>query len=281
MSESKTEKGLIFDIQNFSLHDGPGIRTLIFLKGCFLRCEWCANPEGQVFKSEMLFDNRKCIRCGQCIKVCKNSASKLDAGLNKIVLNRSICRLCGDCINVCLAGARSISGKWYSVSEVIDLVLQDETFYRNSGGGVTLGGGEPTFQFDFTFKLLKELKRYNMNTAIETCGFIEWRKFKEILPFCDLVIFDFKHLNGKKHEKFTGVSNVQIKRNLRNLLDSKKNIIVRITLVPGFNNLEDEKKSMIEFIKAVREDVKIEFLKYHELGKFKYTLLGRKYEFSK
>lgn len=280
MSESKAEKGLIFDIQNFSLHDGPGIRTLIFLKGCFLRCKWCANPEGQVFKVDMLFDSRKCTRCGQCIIACKSNASRLDTGSNEIMFDRNACKLCGDCIKVCLSGARNISGLWYSISEIIDLVLLDETFYRNSGGGVTLGGGEPTFQFVYTFNLLKELKHYNINTAIETCGFINWEKFKKILPFCDLVIFDFKHLDNKKHKQFTGVSNVRIKRNLKNLLDSKKNIIVRITLIPGFNDSEKEKKLMVDFIRAIRKDVKIEFLKYHEFGKFKYNLLGKNYEFT-
>jgi len=275
------KKGLIFNIQDFSLHDGPGIRTLIFLKGCFLRCRWCSNPEGQNFKQEMLFDKRKCIKCGECIKVCKNNANSLGEVKNEIEFNRDTCRLSGDCISVCISDARAISGKWYSVSEIIDIVSRDEVFYRNSGGGVTLGGGEPTLQFEFTYALLRELKRYYINTAIETCGFIEWDRFKMILPYLDMVIFDLKHLDNKKHLEFTGFSNKRILQNLKNLLNNRKDVIVRITLIPGFNNTDEEKKTIVEFIRNIRRDTDIEFLDYHELGKFKYHLLDRQYEYSK
>lgn len=281
MSISKTVKGLIFDIQKFSLHDGPGIRTLIFLKGCFLRCKWCSNPEGQAYKCEILFDERKCIKCGECIEVCKNNANKLDPVLNKVIFNRDACKLCGNCIDACVIGARILSGKWYDISEILEIVLKDEIFYRNSNGGVTLGGGEPTFQFEFTLALLKEFKKNNINTAIETCGFIEWKKFEKIISFSDWVLFDFKNLNNERHLEFTGVSNRQILKNLKNLLKIKENIIIRITLVPGFNDKKNEVIKMVEFIKSIRENIKMEFINYHELGKFKYSLIGRRYNFSK
>jgi len=281
VKENNAEKGLVFDIQRLSWHDGPGIRTLIFLKGCFLRCVWCANPEGQFFRKEMLFDKRKCIKCGECIKVCKNNANKLDTVLNEMILDRDACKLSGNCVNACIVGARLLSGKRYSISELLEIVLKDEIFYRNSGGGVTLSGGEPTFQFEFTLEFLKELKRNNINTAIETCGFTEWEKFKQIAAYSDWVLFDFKNLDNEKHLRFTGVSNKKILNNLKKLLGLKDNVIIRITLVPGFNDMEEEKQRMIEYIKNIRKDIKIEFINYHELGKYKYYLLDRVYDFSK
>ena len=281
MNEDNEKKGLIFDIQRFSLHDGPGIRTLIFLKGCSLRCKWCSNPESQNFGKEMLFDNRKCTECGECIKVCPNSVNSFDNDSRNIIYNRRNCKLCGCCTETCLTEARILSGKWYAVSELVEMMKEDETFFRNSGGGVTLGGGEPTFQYDFTVSLLGELKKNNINTAIETCGFIKWSKFKLITSLTDWIVFDFKQIDEKKHMEFTGVSNKDILENLKNTLVLKDNIIVRITLVPGFNDSEEEKSEMIGFIRSINKNVKIEYIRYHELGKFKYTLLERKYSFQK
>ena len=282
MSDSKgsihQNKGLIFDIQRFSIHDGPGIRTLIFLKGCDLRCKWCSNPEGQVFEIQQLFDKRKCNLCLECVKCCPEKANKLENGI--IVYHRDLCSLCGRCVLNCISGARNISGKWMNVSEILNIVNEDEVFFRNSGGGVTLGGGEPTYQYNFISELLQELKNLNINTAIETCGYIEWKKLERLLGKIDWIIFDLKHIDYKKHRKYTGVSNKIILENLERLLKIKKNVIVRITLIPGFNDSKKEKEQIISFIRSLDETVIIDYLDYHELGKFKYGLLDRKYEFS-
>jgi pyruvate formate lyase activating enzyme len=275
------KKGLVFNIQRFCLHDGPGIRTVIFLKGCYLSCKWCCNPEGQVFKTEILFNKDKCIKCGDCIKVCKKNANYFSKKNNEIIFEKENCKLCGNCVVACLVEARSLAGKWYSVDDLLKIVLEDEIFYRNSNGGVTLSGGEPSFQYDFTLKFLEALKNKDINTAIETCGYIEWKKFKKLLCYSDCVIFDFKNLNDKKHIKFTGVSNRLIITNLKNLLKEKKKVFIRIALIPGFNDSKQEKDSMIDFIKTIKPNVFIEFINYHELGKFKYGLLGKKYDLKK
>jgi pyruvate formate lyase activating enzyme len=277
--KNRQKKGLIFDIQRFSLHDGPGIRTLIFLKGCHLSCKWCSNPEGQTGKVQLLFDKRKCILCKKCIYCCPENANILENG--KIVYNRKLCILCEKCTFTCFPGARSISGKWMTASEIVSILNDDEVFFRNSGGGVTLGGGEPTYQYDFTSELLELLKNDNINTAIETCGYIEWKKLEQLLEKIDWVIFDIKHIDDEKHIKYTGTSNKMILDNLKRLLKIKKNIIVRITLIPGFNDSKTENEQIVNFIRSLNENVKIEYLSYHEYGIFKYDLIDRLYDFNK
>jgi pyruvate formate lyase activating enzyme len=273
------KKGLIFDIQRFSLHDGPGIRTLIFLKGCQLRCRWCSNPEGQIGGMQLLFNKKKCNLCKECIKCCPKNANTLEN--KKIIHNKRLCVLCGKCVLSCSPGARSISGKWMTTAEIISILSDDEVFFRNSGGGVTLGGGEPTYQYDFVSDLLRQLKNVNINTAIETCGYIEWKKLDQLLENIDLVIFDLKHVDNEKHLKYTGVSNAAILDNLVRLIKIKKNMIVRITLIPGFNDSKTEKAQIIKFIRSIDKNIEIEYLYYHEYGKFKYDLIDRSYEFNK
>jgi pyruvate formate lyase activating enzyme len=275
----KFGKGLIFNMQRFSLHDGPGIRTLIFFKGCSLRCEWCSNPEGQSGEIQLFFDRRKCSLCLECLKVCPKNANRVEN--KKIIHDRDLCKFCGKCISTCFSEARNLSGKWITVPEIIEALDKDEVFFRNSGGGVTLGGGEPTFQYDFIRELLNELKKYNINTAIETCGFLAWGKLEVILDKIDWVIFDLKHINDEKHKKYTSVSNRMILENLEKLLKVKKNVIVRLTVVPGFNDSKAEKEMMVSFIRSLDRDVCIDFLPYHEYGKFKYALIDREYEFNK
>ena len=277
--DSGHKKGLVFNIQRFSIHDGPGIRTLIFLKGCNLRCEWCSNPEGQEYEVQVLFNKRKCTLCGECVKCCPENANRIENG--EIIYNRELCRSCGKCVSACLSGARSLSGKWMSISEIIDIVFEDEVFIRHSGGGVTLSGGEPTYQYDFVSELLEHLKRNNIHTAIETCGYIKWEKLKTLLNKIDLILFDLKHIDDKKHEAFTGVSNKLIIDNLKRLIKAKEDITVRVTLVPGFNDSKIEKENIEGFIRSLGKEVRIEYLKYHEMGKLKYDLLGRPYGFNK
>jgi pyruvate formate lyase activating enzyme len=274
----KSKKGLIFNIQRFSLHDGPGIRTLIFLKGCSLSCKWCSNPEGQSGEIQLLFDIRKCSLCLGCLKVCPENANRIED--KKIIHSRDLCKSCGKCVSACYSGARNLAGKWITVQEIIETLDKDEVFFRNSVGGVTLGGGEPTYQYDFIRELLNELKRYNINTAIETCGFIAWEKLAAILDKIDWVIFDLKHIDNEKHKKYTGVSNRIILENLEKLLKVKKNVIVRLTFIPGFNDSKTEKDMLVSFIRSLNRDSLIESLNYHEYGKFKYALIDRPYEFN-
>ena len=275
----RDNKGLLFGIQRFSVHDGPGIRTLIFFKGCSMRCDWCSNPEGQYSKQEMFFDKRKCLLCKQCILICPNNANEYIKG--KIRYNRNKCSLCGKCLEVCSGEARSVVGEWISIDQIIGILNEDEVFFRNSGGGVTLGGGEPLYQYNFIKKLILKCKEENINTAVETSGYIGWEKFESLLGGIDYILFDIKHVDDKKHKRFTGVSNKIILENLNSLLSTGKRVIVRITKIPNFNSSLDDIKKIETYIRSISKNIKIEYLKYHEYGKFKYELLGRSYIFNK
>lgn len=277
MTNYKIKKGLIFNIQRFSLHDGPGIRTLIFFKGCPLNCKWCSNPEGQAMEKQIFFDKRKCIKCKECIKYCPVGANEFIE--NMILYNRDKCILSEECVKHCLSGARSVVGNWVSIPRIIEILDKDEVFFRNSSGGVTLSGGEPTYQYDFVRELLFELKKRGFNTAMETCGYVEWFKLESLLDKLDYIIFDLKHIDKNKHLEYTGVSNELILENLKNLLYNNTQIKVRLTLIPGFNSSEYDKTKIINFVRSIKNNIKIDFINYHELGKFKYDLLGRKYEY--
>ncbi len=270
-SEQYSGEGLIFDIQRFSIHDGPGIRTLLFFKGCPLRCSWCSNPEGQAGKEEILYNEARCIRCGRCLAECRNGAVKLEGP--KILYNRDVCVMCGRCVEKCAGRARSISGRRMGVPQIIGILEKDEIFFRNSGGGVTLGGGEPTYQYDFALALLSECRRNNIHTSLETCGYLEWGKLSILLEYVDLVLYDVKHIDDAKHKRFTSVSNELILSNLKNILKMKQDIVIRVPVVPGFNDAD--KKMIEEFVGSIESGAGIEYINYHEYGKFKYGLLGR------
>ena len=276
MSKRKENpRGLIFNIQRFSIHDGPGIRTTIFFKGCPLACLWCCNPEGQKSEKELLVNKNKCVLCKKCIEVCPSGANSLLE--NEILHDPSLCTLCEKCIKQCLPGARKIYGKLYSTGEIIDILEKDENFFRNTSGGVTLSGGEPIYQYGFISELLLECKKNYINTAIETCGYCDWEKLENLSKITDLIIFDLKHVDDIKHKKHTGKSNDKILGNLEKLSKIKKNILLRITQIPGFNDSEEDQRKIKSFIDSLEKDIDIEYLKYHEFGKFKYGLLNRKY----
>jgi len=206
MTQSSKKEGLqgtVFDIQRYSIHDGPGIRTTVFVKGCPLRCKWCSNPESQNSYPEVLFSKAKCDGCGKCVEVCPLGAIILDG--DGIHIDRAKCDRCMKCLDVCYPHAIRCAGERKSVEEVIEEVSKDELFYRNSGGGVTISGGEPLFQPQFTLALLKECKERQLHTALDTCGFANWKEMEGILDYTDLVLFDIKHLDPEMHLMGTGL----------------------------------------------------------------------------
>ncbi len=248
--------GRIFDIQRFSIHDGPGIRTTVFLKGCNLRCLWCHNPESQSMKNELMFYSSKCEGCGRCRQVCEHPGS---------------CISCGKCVEVCHTGARVLAGRTADADEVINLVLRDREFYKTSGGGVTLSGGEPLLQIDFAEKILKTCKENGINTAVETAGNVPFDSLERILPFVDLFLFDIKGIDEENHKKNTGVSNKQILSNASALKERGANILFRMPVIPGCN--DNEVGAVSEFA----GDYPLELMAYHRTGCGKYTALGREY----
>lgn len=271
--------GIVFNIQRYSLHDGPGIRTLIFLKGCPLKCKWCSNPEGQQGYSEIGFISSRCVGIDDCIAPCTdncpNEAIKI---LNKKpVIDRDRCRNCGNCASNCLYEALFIFGKRMSAEQIIAEIKKDEQFYLYSGGGVTIGGGEPLAQFNFIKELVKRLKENYLNIAIETCGYVPWQYYNEIINQVDTIYYDIKHMDPKKHKEFTGAGNELILRNAKKLISHKEeNVIIRIPLIFGYNDSEKNIRKTGEFI-IKAGGLNVEFLPYHKLGESKYRQLGKEY----
>ncbi len=224
---------------------------------------------------QILYNSRRCIACNGCVAVCHTGASSMINGT--MVYDRKKCIVCGKCIEICPSGARTLSGKWITVDEVMDVIEKDRVFFRHSGGGVTLGGGEPTYQPEFAAALLTECRRNNIHTAIETCGYADWKTFSLLLEKTDLVLFDIKHIDDSKQRQYTGASNRIILDNLDKLFKSNKKIIVRITLIPHFNDSKEEKEKIVNFVGSKRKNVEIEYLYYHKYGLHKYELLGGRY----
>lgn len=269
-------KGLIFDIQRYCIHDGPGVRTVVFLKGCPMRCDWCCNPESISFKPELMIFETTCMGCRQCVEVCPHQALSIED--EKLEVDRSQCDCCGKCSEVCPTQSIQIRGFYKSVPEVIEEVERDYSFYRNSGGGITLSGGEPTAQPKFSIKLLSELQNLGIHTAIETNGYAEWSLFEPIVQRSDLILFDLKHMNSELHERYTGLPNHNVLRNLKKASQLGKTIILRVPVIPGIN---DSITNMVDFanlIKELKGGIKqVDLLPYHRLGVLKYQRLGKVY----
>ena len=271
-------QGIVFDIQRFSIHDGPGIRTTVFLKGCRLRCQWCQNPEGLGTQSELVWWGGKCIRCGKCIPACPEGA--LSLGADGIAINRRACVLCGACVDVCPEEALTIVGREMSVAEVAGLVERDRIFYETSGGGVTLSGGDPTVQAEFSGALLKECRARGINTAVETGMFCDWQALELMLPHTDLFLLDLKIMDPVDHRRFTGQDNTLIKQNFERLCREGVRRIARIALIPDITATESNVRAIAQYVLSVDRTVPIELLNFNPLCKSKYEKLGREYPLS-
>ena len=268
--------GVIFDIKRFAVHDGPGIRTTVFFKGCPLRCLWCHNPESLKKARHIVFFGNKCIGCGECFKRCPNNAIEATPQGRKYY--RDKCTLCGTCVEYCYAEATVMEGKEVSVQEVIEEVKKDMPFYENSKGGVTLSGGEPTMQPEFCLAVLRESKKAGMHTAIDTSGCVKWETFRKILEYVDLVLYDIKHMDPIKHREYTGLSNELILANLRKLDELGIPIEIRMPIIPGLNDSEENLSAAARFLSELKNVQRIKLLPYHRLGEGKYERLEMGYK---
>jgi pyruvate formate lyase activating enzyme len=270
--------GIVSDIQRFSLHDGPGIRTTVFLKGCNLRCFWCHNPETLRHRPELQTFPEKCIGCSACLTACRNGAHALEDG--KKVFRRALCVGCGACARSCYAEGLVLIGREMTVEEAFAEVMQDRDFYQDSGGGVTVSGGEPLFQRDFTRALLERCKAEGLHTAIETNLAWPWETVAAVLPVTDLVMLDIKTLDAAKHAEGTGVSNRRILDNARRLARTDKPLIARTPVIPGFNDAPEDIRAIAAFLAEFPNLLSYELLPYHPLATGKYESLGIEYRAS-
>ena len=265
--------GRVFDIQRFSIHDGPGIRTTVFLKGCPLRCVWCHNPEGMLPAPLLSFSVDKCIDCGDCIDVCPSHAHVMDDQQSHVFL-RERCEVCGACVEVCPSKALELVGRDILCDEVLDRVLRDRLFYEASGGGVTLSGGEPLLQIEFAEALLKGVKKAGVHTAVETAGHVNFDRMARVAPYTDLFLFDVKDTDDAEHRKNTGVPVSQILNNLKALHDLGASILVRLPIVPGLNDRQDHFREVARVVKPLSGLLGVEVMPYHSLGIGKRSRFG-------
>jgi pyruvate formate lyase activating enzyme len=275
---SNSDHGVIFNIQGYCIHDGPGIRTSVFLKGCPLRCFWCQNPESHSFYPELLFAEEKCTGCGNCVQVCPEKAIRMHGKASQT--DHRLCKSTGLCVDACPNEARAVIGRRATADEVYKEIAADSLFYQESGGGVTLTGGEPLAQPEFAASILKKCRDAGFHTALDTCGYASWATAREVLRHVNLVLFDFKHMNPEMHEKYTGVSNELILQNAERIHHEMSiPMRVRVTLVPGFNDSPENLAAAAGFIAdRLSNAIPVHLLPYHRLGEAKWERLGRKNE---
>ncbi len=273
-------QGIVFNVQKFSVHDGRGIRTLVFLKGCPLRCRWCSNPESQRPEPEHAFNPTRCLTaqvCGRCLAACPSGALALKDEM--ILHDRSRCAECFACVRACPSGAQSVYGETMSVGRVLDKVEEDGVFYHRSGGGMTLSGGEPLAQHAFALALLREARRRHVDTAIETCGCYPYERLRQACASLDRLIFDIKSADPARHREHTGADNALILENFSRVCAEFPDlpILVRTPVIPGFNDTEEDIRAIRRHIPR-RPGIEYELLAYHRMGQPKYGYLGRPYE---
>ncbi|TFG58551.1 MAG: glycyl-radical enzyme activating protein, partial [Spirochaetales bacterium] len=242
-------QGVVFDIKRFAIHDGPGIRTSVFLKGCPLNCLWCQNPEGLSRGATLWYSSSQCIRCGDCLAVCPEKALSANPDSSRYIhIDRDLCTNCGACVRVCPSTALSFVGKKMEHGEVVEELLKDRTFYKSSGGGVTLTGGEPFAQVAFSRAILEEIRGYDIHTAVETCLLTDKKDIELLLPFVDLFLVDLKVFDPAEHIEYTGVSNDLIKENFLWLARSHGAVVVRIPIIPGFTDMEENLRAIGSYV---------------------------------
>lgn len=267
--------GTVFNIQRFSIHDGPGIRTTVFLKGCNLRCFWCHNPEAWETEPQVQFFPEKCIACGACVEVCENDAQLLN-GDQRLYL-RDLCTSCMSCVQECFSGALEQSGKVYTVEDILAEIERDRTYYQFSDGGVTFSGGEPFLQQPFLKEVLQACKEAGFHTAVDTALNVPWALVEEVLPYTDLFLVDVKAFDDEIHHQATGVSNRRILDNLKLLSAVHPQIWIRIPVIPGVNDSASELESISMYLATLESIRWIELLPFHTLGSEKYPSLGMDY----
>lgn len=269
-------EGKIINIMKYAIHDGPGIRTTIFFKGCPLNCLWCHNPESQRVSQELMYWPERCLGCGQCLEVCPNGAVAAGAGhLNYL---RDHCQVCGACCQVCPAGVRELAARTMSVSEVMAEIEKDLVFYDESGGGVTFSGGEAFLQPVFLLELLKECRKKEIHTTLETCGYVNLELLQTLGEFVDLFLYDLKLMDSQKHQAVTGVANELILANLSWLAEHHPRVIVRVPIIPGINDDQETLQQIGEFVAALKQVLELHLLPYHKAGSDKYRRLGLTYQ---
>ena len=260
----------MFEVKRFAVHDGPGVRTVLFLKGCPLRCRWCHNPEGIEPEPQLAYYGHKCLHCGECVKACPRHVHGLADGRH--VFDRGKCTGCGACEEACLGRALRLYGRTFTVEEACRIVLEDRAFYRD-GGGVTLSGGEPLLQAEFCAELFTLLKREGIHCAIDTSGAVKWERFEKVLPCTDLFLYDLKHVDGHRHREHTGRSNRQIIANLKRLTECDVPVEIRIPVIPGFNDDPESVDAIGGLLGGLRSVVGVRLLPYHQ-ARSKYEAIG-------
>ncbi len=274
------DQATVFDIERYAVEDGPGIRTVVFFKGCNLHCAWCQNPESHSMKPQVMYYRDQCAACGKCVAACPVGAVQ-DSPPRGLLTDHEICTLCGSCVDACFHNARRIVGRRITVHAIMEEILKDRTFYENSGGGVTFSGGEPLLQTDAVLELGRRCRAEGIHTALETAGFIRWDLIERILPWLDLLYFDFKHVDSEMHRRVTGVPNELILENLRKAGESFENMVVRIPVIPGVNaDMETLSRMFFYLVEQTRVRT-VELLPFHRLGGGKYAGLGMEYAFEK
>lgn len=278
MTKETTAKGTIVKIERFGIHDGPGIRTVVFFKGCPLRCKWCSTPESQTGYREMVYYATKCTRCRKCVDVCPPKAISVSAD-DKMFVDKRFCDNCGKCVEVCHNAARKMLGEEMTVEQIMTVIEKDTVFYWNSGGGVTLSGGEPGMQPKFALAILEACKEKGVHTAIETCGHVEWSILSELLKYLDLVYLDIKHILPIEHERLTGKRNDLILENCKRIISNypRISVILRIPVIPGHNDSEENITKTAEFVCQLSDTTRVEILPYHKFGVHMYPALSRDY----
>jgi pyruvate formate lyase activating enzyme len=267
---------VVSNIQRFSVHDGPGIRTVVFVQGCPLRCKWCQNPEDMNQKMRLMFYRSVCVGCGACIQACPHQANYTD-DQGMIQIDRAKCRACGECVKACPAEARKMSGELMTVDQVMQEVVKDEVFFRNTGGGVTLSGGEISMFPDFASELLSHCQRQGIHTAIETCGHAQWDNLWRIAQYSDLILYDLKLADQELSKQWTGVDGDLILYNAKKLTGLGKKLVVRIPLIPGVNDTNRQFNKILDFAKTLDGVDAIHILPFHQIGSSKYEALDLDY----